>query len=964
MIPLKNLKNFETMVSKLQFALLFAVLCFTASLFGQIATDETPFIEHEILVMLVNDVQPDKVLTELAEDVDFQILSVPSPSTNIYLVHVDGPNWTEALGKFKSHRHVRAAQLNHLVSERETVPNDPNFGQQWHHVESGDHDIDSDLAWDVTTGGVAGNGARIVVAVLEGGGSNYSHTDLIDNHWTNPGEVPDNGIDDDNNGYVDDYNGWNVGSNNDNIAGGGHGTSVSGMIGATGNNGTGGAGVNWDVDIMQVDMAGGLTESNVIAAYEYPKTLRDQFNATGGTEGAFVVATNASWGIDQANPANYPAWCTYYDELGISGILNCGATANQAWNIDNVGDMPTGCSSDYMVSVTATNDNDVRTFSGYGVESIDLGAPGEQVYLPSGSSNYGNTSGTSFASPCVAGAIALVYSVPCPDLAELAIANPQGAADLVLGYIYDGVDLVPNLLTEVATGGRLNVANSVNLAMAGCGPVDCSIESFTATAECVYDMGADTVLTIATLDASFSNFLCSADIVCYKDSAAESWTCEFTESLGEDLSNTSALTLAGLMPNTTYEVFFSLDTLVSDTIAFSTPDCSALVPGCTDPDALNYDENATLDNGGCEYPCTDVVLTITTDCWPEEVGWTIVSESGDELASVAPETYETDEAEEVWAGCLVNGCHVLTITDEYGDGMFGSQWGSCDVDGDYVFTTAEGAVIVAMGDPDYGDAISHEFCLPVVPGCTDAGACNFSEDANADDGSCYSAGDACDDGDESTVFDVYTADCECAGVPAIEGCLDETACNFNAEANVDDASCFYVAQGTIAGAQTATDMTTETYSYDGNAENTYDWAVTGGSILGESSGVGLLSVEVMWSSTGNGLVTVTETDTTGCSGDIAIEVDLLVNSISELEMMGMALYPNPVQDVLILSTQDAAFGLEWVELVDIRGQVVRTWPAVDVQMNLDVQDLATGFYTLRISLEGGTLATAPVVIQR
>ena len=117
--------------------------------------------------------------------------------------------------------------------------------------------------------------------------------------------------------------------------------------------------------------------------------------------------------------------------------------------------------------------------------------------------------------------------------------------------------------------------------------------------------------------------------------------------------------------------------------------------------------------------------------------------------------------------------------------------------------------------------------------------------------------------------------------------MNETACNFNSEANVDDASCFYVAQGAIAGAQTATDMTTETYSYDGNAEYTYDWAVTGGSIQGESSGVGLLSVDVMWSSTGNGLVTVTETDTTGCSGDVVIEVDLLVNSIGELEMMGM-----------------------------------------------------------------------------
>ncbi|MAI22425.1 MAG: hypothetical protein CL828_00040 [Crocinitomicaceae bacterium] len=953
------------MVWKIKLLLLVSVLSLHASLFGQVAADETPFIEHEVLVMLSSDVQPDKVLTELAMEVNFEVLDVPSPSTKIYLLHVTGADWTESVGKFRTHRHVRAAQFNHLVSERETVPNDPNFGQQWHHVESGDHDIDSDLAWDVTTGGVAGNGARIVVAVLEGGGSNYSHTDLIDNHWTNPGEVPDNGIDDDNNGYVDDYNGWNVGNNSDNIAGGGHGTSVSGMIGATGNNGTGGVGVNWDVDIMQVDMANGLSESNVIAAYEYPKTMRDQFNSTGGLEGAFVVATNASWGIDQANPANYPAWCAYYDELGASGILNCGATANQSWNIDNVGDMPTGCSSDYMVSVTATNDNDVRTFSGYGVESIDLGAPGDQVYLPSGSSNYGNTSGTSFASPCVAGAIALVYSVPCPDLAELAIANPQGAADLVMGYIYDGVDVVPNLLTEVATGGRLNVANSVNLAIAGCGPVDCSIESFTATAECVYDMDADTVLTTAALDASFSNFLCTADAVCYKDSASEEWTCELTETLEGDLNNTSTLTLAGLIPNTSYDVFFSLDSVVSDTITFDTPDCGALVPGCTDSGALNYDETATIDNGGCEYPCTDVVLTITTDCWPEEVGWAIVSESGEELASVAAETYQTEEAEEVWEGCLVNGCHVLTITDEYGDGMFGSQWGSCDVDGNYVFTTADGAVIVAMGDPDYADAISHEFCLPVISGCTEAGACNYEELANANDGSCYSVGDACDDGDEETVLDAYTADCECSGVPAVLGCLDEAACNFDADANVDDASCFYVAQGTITGAQTATDMTTESYTYDGSSENNYSWAVSGGSIQGEFFGVGLLTVDVLWSSTGNGFITVTETDVdAGCTGDVTLEVDLLVNAVSELEMMGMVLFPNPVEDIITFSTHDALQETEWLELIDVRGQIVRTWPAMNVQMNLDVQDLAVGLYSLRIGMEDGNVVSAPVVIQR
>jgi hypothetical protein len=159
-------------------------------------------------------------------------------------------------------------------------------------------------------------------------------------------------------------------------------------------------------------------------------------------------------------------------------------------------------------------------------------------------------------------------------------------------------------------------------------------------------------------------------------------------------------------------------------------------------------------------------------------------------------------------------------------------------------------------------------------------------------------------------------------------------------------------------------MTTETYTYDGNAENTYAWTVDGGSIQGESSGVGLLTVDVLWSSTGNGLVTVTETDTTGCSGNVAVEVDLLVNSVSELEMMGLVLFPNPVQDVLTLSMQNAVRETEWLALIDVRGQVVSTWPAVDVRMNLNVQDLAVGLYTLRIGMEDGSVAAAPVVIQR
>ena len=364
---------------------------------------------------------------------------------------------------------VEAAQLNHYVEERAT-PNDPQFGSQWHHIDASDNDIDSDLAWDITTGGTTANGDRIVVAVLEGGGSNYNHVDLIDNHWVNSEEIPGNGIDDDNNGFVDDYNGWNASSNNDAIAAGGHGTSVSGMIGATGNNGNGGAGVNWDVDIMQVDMGGshrvqchcGIQLSLHHAGFLQHVQRRRRC--------AFVVATNASWGIDGANPANYPVWCAYYDDLGAAGILNCGATANNNVNIDVVGDMPTGCGSDYMVAVTATNDSDVRTFSGYGATTIDLGAPGENVFLPSGSTGYGGTSGTSFASPCVAGGIALVYSAPCADLASSALTSPQATADAVRGYILSGVDAVPNLVGETVTGGRLNVRNALDLAIEDCNP--------------------------------------------------------------------------------------------------------------------------------------------------------------------------------------------------------------------------------------------------------------------------------------------------------------------------------------------------------------------------------------------------------------------------------------------------------------------------------------------------------------
>ena len=580
----------------------FAISFSVSAQSGSLALDETPYLDHEVLVMFQQHVSGEEGVEILGRFLDIEVLGVPSPSSKIYHLHVAGENWQASLQAMRENRAVKAVQLNHEVYERATTPNDPGFGQQWHHVQSGDHDIDSDEAWDITTGGSTAGGTPIVVAVLEGGGSNYNHTDLIDNHWTNAGEIPNNGIDDDNNGYVDDYDGWNVGSGNDAIGTGGHGTSVSGMIGAKGNNNNGGAGVNWDVDIMQVDMAGGLSEANVIAAYEYPKVMRDLFNASGGSDGAFVVATNASWGIDQANPANYPVWCAYYDDLGASGILNCGATANSSWNIDVVGDMPTGCSSDYMVAVTATNSSDVRTFSGYGTTTIDLGAPGESVYLPSGSSGYGNTSGTSFASPCVAGAIAMVYSAPCPDLEGLAISNPSAAADLVRGYIFDGVDPVSNLANEVATGGRLNVHNALELALASCVPQDCEIESVTAVSECYYDEASGTVANEVTISVAFLDEGCSASSVCLENLDADETTCTTPNDWGSPLDETNSITLSGLEPGTAYSLIVYSGDYASDALVFTSSDCSDIIPGCTDSEACNYAPEATVENGTCTYP--------------------------------------------------------------------------------------------------------------------------------------------------------------------------------------------------------------------------------------------------------------------------------------------------------------------------------------------------------------------------
>jgi len=424
------------------------------------------YIPGDLLVMLAPGQGPQALVRDLhtvdGRTTGLTVVREVSAPMRAWLLHFDPATVPQQvmLRAIRGHRSIQMAQNNHLIEER-AVPDDAQYGQQWHH-----QNINSEGAWEVSTGGLTATGDTIVVCIIEN--ADLPHADLIGNAWYNHAEVPDNGQDDDANGYVDDFRGWDPASGTDNVYGGSHGTQVAGMIGASGNNGIGVAGANWNVKMMVVDYAS-TQEAAVVAAYTYPWVMRRLYNETNGQKGAFVVATNASWGINGGQPADSPLWCAMYDSLGVEGVLSCGATANNDVNVDVVGDLPTACSSEYLISVTATNVDDDRTFSAYGLTTIDVGAPGDNVRTTSQGGGYGSTSGTSFASPLTAGVIGLLYSAPCASMMALVHSDPAAGAQYMRDKLFEGVDQVGNLAGQTVTGGRINAGTSMQLIMGACG---------------------------------------------------------------------------------------------------------------------------------------------------------------------------------------------------------------------------------------------------------------------------------------------------------------------------------------------------------------------------------------------------------------------------------------------------------------------------------------------------------------
>ncbi|GAA59965.1 hypothetical protein P20652_1829 [Pseudoalteromonas sp. BSi20652] len=191
--------------------------------------------------------------------------------------NITGMSTKEAIKLLKKHQAIEYVELDYRVSIA-NIPNDPRFGELWGLNNEGqtggvvDADIDAPEAWTISTGS-----RDVVVGVIDTG-VDYNHADLSANAWINPGEIAGDGIDNDGNGYVDDVHGINAITNSgDPMDDEGHGTHVSGTIGASGNNNEGIVGVNQDVSIAGckfLDASGSGSTSDAIKCIDYMVGLK------------------------------------------------------------------------------------------------------------------------------------------------------------------------------------------------------------------------------------------------------------------------------------------------------------------------------------------------------------------------------------------------------------------------------------------------------------------------------------------------------------------------------------------------------------------------------------------------------------------------------------------------------------------------------------------------------------------
>ena len=414
---------------------------------------KTNYVPGEILVK----VRPQLLKTaekDLLEDVQAQVLdrfesAASDPQSEgseiLHLKLSNEESTQEALKRLSQDPRVALAAPN-TVYQRPSVEENPSPQKEandlvpalWGLNNEGqdggtpDADIDAPEAWDVTTGTREGGP---IIAVLDTG-QDLNHPDLQANLWTNPGEIPGDGIDNDGNGVIDDVHGYNaVLDNGDPSPIHPHGTHVAGTIGATANNDEGIVGVNWGTQIMPINIfpvdGEATTAATILRAVEYADA-----------QGARI--TSNSWSGAGYNPLVQEAFAN-------SPALHIFAAGNEASDNDQTPVYPASFNLDNQIAVAASDRNDkLAEFSSYGNESVDIGAPGADILSTVTGGGYASWNGTSMATPHVAGVAGLVAS-----------AYPEASNAQIKDRILFGSAPVADLKGKVRTDGRLNAANAV-----------------------------------------------------------------------------------------------------------------------------------------------------------------------------------------------------------------------------------------------------------------------------------------------------------------------------------------------------------------------------------------------------------------------------------------------------------------------------------------------------------------------
>ena len=353
------------------------------------------------------------------------------------LESVEAGDVDRALRAFRANPLVEYAEPDYVIYAT-GIPNDPDFTQSWGLNNNGlngdamDADIDAPEAWDIFSGS-----PNFVIAVMDTG-VQWTHPDLVDNIWTNPNEIPGNLLDDDHNGYIDDIHGWDfVDRDNNPDDPLGHGTHVAGTLGARGNNGIGSSGVARRCRIMPLRIIGpfGGFTSDALRAMEYATAMG-------------VRVSNNSWGTTGNSQALYNAIqaSQSIDHLYIA------AAGNDAVDNDLAPTYPASFNLDNVIAVAATTSQDtLASFSNWGASSVDIAAPGDNIFSTLPGDAYGLMSGTSMATPHVTGTVALITA-----------SHPEWSYIQIRNHLLLNTDPKPALQGMVASGGRLNVNRALS----------------------------------------------------------------------------------------------------------------------------------------------------------------------------------------------------------------------------------------------------------------------------------------------------------------------------------------------------------------------------------------------------------------------------------------------------------------------------------------------------------------------